>query len=772
MDTDLVGKVIRRHSAETYEDIGRIVHVARAARCVYFVPLPKIRPINSNSARGNQARKAKSTAKNFYVKAPQTWALDAAQLVDPNREFSLVDFNTPKHWRYTDDELLHNRSVSDSGNKHRRDMKQWLEKRNILQDWIAPIVGSLTLYELLELGRLNDEVQARARQLGHKDSKKVARAMRLHLLGCGHPNALLPAWGECGSAGSMKFCASKCGRPSRQAAAGGMSARGFVLTATARDQLIAGWKKYRSGKTAYKAFLLTSAEYWPGDKTISGRDGCSYLLAPAHKRPTFAQFRRAAEKEDLNTARSRMTEREYRLTARPLSGKASDGVIAVGQVGWIDSTSEDQTPVSSMSRVKVLPSSLRTILLDVRSTYLLGVHSGYEHPSTMTALLAILNGCSSKVAFCARYGVTITEDLWHSRMPKRIRGDNGELKSERGITTLNQSECAVEFVRSYGADLKGPVEAGHHTLHRRADHLAAGSTKGRHRQRGETRREDAACRTHFENMPFLIRSILFYNNEEPVPELLTMDMRRDGVAPTRKAIYEWLVRQGYEASEPTDLQMLRTRCLPRISARILRDGVHLVDPCDTHRPQRLIPQLRYTSASLVRSGLCEKAGKGVRVCEVGIDPNVPDRCFLDHRGTLLELELRSGDPRSTQLTLYEHLRMTLEDSHLVDAMTGRVEEAEAQILVENERVNRRARLAKQAESRATGHPLKRTKHQKRENHRQELELERLRKLGIDPNQPPAAASRLDCSPEPQQAPSTGSLASSRLLAHLRSRVER
>ena len=732
-----IGKVIRQHREDGAHDLGRIVHVARDNHVFYWIPLPQTRP----QGAGLEGEPA---AKVFHLSAPRTWKKKdlEGKLADECGEYSLVEFTEPRAWSYTDDELEAGFSQSDLGQKHRRNTKAWLEKRNQLQAWIDPIVKALSLYELLELGRLNDEVRKRAKELGHPNPVKVARAVRQFLLGCGHPNALLPGWAESGCPGREKFPTKRCGPRRRPVRRGRSNHLGFVPTRTSRANLVAGWRKYKKpGTTALKAYLLTCKEYWPGNTELADKEGRRYLLAAPEDRPTLGDFYCAARRAKLTGTAANMTRRVFELTARPLRGKFDDRIVAVGQLGLIDSTSEDQTPVSSIARLKVLPSTWRTIVVEGKVGYILGVHSGFECPSTLTSLLALFNAASDKVAYCAQWGVTITADQWHSLMCKRIRADNGELKSEIGIITLNSSECAAEFVASFRGDWKALPESSHHSLHRRADHDAAGSTRGKQRQRGEPKCEEDANRTQREHMPIVIQSILYHNNVELVPQLLTTDMRRDGVKPTRKAILEWYLKNGYVASEPWNVDLLRRRCLPRISARIYRDGIHLIDPLDDHRPARLIPQLHYSSEWLLRSALLVKAANGVIDCEVMLDPNDLSRCYFDHGGELHELERRTSDARANELTLCEHLLMIEDDRDVLDDMRAGVQEEEARIVTANRETNKRSGAAKAKEGKASPKkPGKQTRN-KRVHRRDELKRRQLESLGFDPDAAPRPGSR-------------------------------
>ena len=236
-------------------------------------------------------------------------------------------------------------------------------------------------------------------------------------------------------------------------------------------------------------------------------------------------------------------------------------------------------------------------------------------------------------------------------------------------------------------------------------------------------------------MPFVIRAVLRHNNEELVPHLLTVEMRRDGVKPTRRAIYEWYIAQGYVASEPTNLETLRAHCLPKLKAVIRRDGVHVFDPRDE---RRLIPGLVYTGKWLVSSGLGERAAKRTIACEVQLDPQDMEACYVYRNDELHELRRKTTDPLASRLALCEYLVMTDDDGIEVDKMQEGLDAFDAQEYASNEALNRSAKKAKKAAQAAlmsasnTSKNGKTKGHEKRKNRVEEIERAHLHALGVGP----------------------------------------
>jgi hypothetical protein len=220
--------------------------------------------------------------------------------------------------------------------------------------------------------------------------------------------------------------------------------------------------------------------------------------------------------------------------------------------------------------------------------YIFGVHLGFENVASMTALLAILHAAEDKVDFCARYGIHIEPDDWLATTFHRHPVDNGEVKGSDAMAALQEAEAGAQFGPAYVALNKSPLESNHKVTQVRLDHRTPGSTMGRIRERGEPSRAELARLNFHEYMALLIKDILYHNNEEII-ELPTLEMRRAGVEPTRRGVILWMQQNGYVASTPRNLDVLRVRCLPSLRGVIHQDGVHVLDP--TTKTRRLIPNL-------------------------------------------------------------------------------------------------------------------------------------------------------------------------------------
>ena len=634
------GLVIREHDDEGYKEIGRIVHVDDEA--YYWIPYPE---------------KNEEGHRRHFIKAVRR-SLKA----DIDEEVtSFVAFFAPATWSLTDEELQTN-SVKNLSRKTRRKLHKWKQERDRLFKWIEPLFIDYKLSEILNTETLLRWAKGRKLELELKSHEPLVRAVRCYLLGGQQKNSLLPGWDASGGLGEPKLSSKLPGRKNVATAAGDKDKAAPILKASDRSKLHRGWLKYKRGKRSIqKALDLTHKEFYAKSVRHVSSTKVEVELLPENELPTIAQFRRHGPKGDprLSATRIAMGQHKWERNHRPLKGTARDGLVAAGQMGLIDATPDDQTLASSASRLKMISSSHNTKVCEGATGYILGLHCGFEHPSTLTSLMAIAHAASPKEAYCKRYGIELKEGEWIQLSLKRIRADNGELKSEGGVKQLSDAEISAEFVRSYAAELKGPVESSHHSIARDSSHQMAASTQGKRHERGEERKEDSYCLTHQEYMPHLINSILRFNNEARVEHLLTMEMRNENVEPTRGAILKWMINKGYVASEPANLDQLRATCLPRLEASIYGDGVYIFDPRRDGR-QQLVPKLRYWSQWLHDSGLTERGRKKVIPCTVGLNPSNLGEAWL-HMDGLQRLDLKTKDPLMCEVTLLDWLLISDDD---------------------------------------------------------------------------------------------------------------
>jgi hypothetical protein len=644
--------IIRKQEGQTTVDEGVVAYVDEAERTYWWIPFPE--------------RDERNQRLKHYIKAPRKEPCEGLAKRIQEGLVQLVEHQATGLASNSIEELR------ERAQKPREERELNLVEALALMDqqwsWIEQFVSRASIETLLDVEAVNRYAEGHCASHGIQ-ARQIVRAVRVYLMRGRTIAALLPGWERSGAAGHPRYPRqsdvngghSRPGRRNIAALNGYPQFAGIQATEEVREKLRLGYKKYKTGNqvSVREAYAMTMAEYWADEITIT--DGIRQVtLKPLEELPTFDQFRRHGPARDPASAATRINLGAHRWERdhRALPGSEHDRVVAAATWGGIDSTSDDQNLVLGVDRTVQLPASWNTKVVEGYTGYILGFYSGFERESRMTSLLAVAQAASSKVALCKRYGIAITDDDWLALHLRRIRSDNGAIKSEAGIEALSRSAISLEFVQSYAAERKGSVESKHQTLHRAVGHQMAGSTQGQRHRRGDENPSKQACRTHGEYMHHAIKGILFHNNEERVERLLTLEMRADHVEPTRASILKWMLKKGYVTTEPANMSMLRAMCLPALKAVLTRKGVHVFDPRSNE--ERLIPHLRYSSKALQATGLMN-CGNGHRQdAIVHINPSAIGKAWLSYRG-MVELELQTHDVELETLTLREWLEITDRD---------------------------------------------------------------------------------------------------------------
>lgn len=650
-----VDHVIRKSIDDGHVDEGVIVHLHEGTGDYWWIP--------------SQERDKHGERLKHYIKAPRKDTQKSLEARIDSGEVSLHRLE-PTGLAVIPLAQLREKAekAAKSPTKRARNLVESLAFMDEQWSWIAPLVESEPIEILLEVEHVKAYAESRKSEFGVKP-EQIVRAVRAYLAGGRKKEALLPGWERRGAPGKPRHpvtndddnTAKRAGRRNVAVEAGYAHLAGIQATPDVREKLRLGYRKYKTGKhiSVRMAFTMTLAEYWAESVVIT--DGVRKVtLKPLEVLPTYDQFRRHGPGADPANSANRINlgDHRWQRDQRALPGTERDKVVAAAQWGGIDSTSDDQNLVLGVDRTIELPASWNTKVTEGYTGYILGFHSGFERPSTMTALMAIAHSAESKVEFCKRYGIDITDDQWIALHLRRIRGDNGEHKSEAGIHGLTKAQISLEFVQSYAAERKGTVESKHQTLHRAAGHQLAGSTQGVRHKRGDSNPKKDACRTHEEYMYHAIKAILYHNNVQRVENLLTLEMRADKVEPTRAAVLKWMIGKGYVTTDEPNLAVIRAACLPVLRGIVTRLGIQIFDPRTSD--QRLVPHLRYSSAALQATGLTRQGSSFRQEVNVHLNPARIGKAWLNFRG-LVELDLLTHDVQLGDLTLREWLEITDHD---------------------------------------------------------------------------------------------------------------
>jgi hypothetical protein len=715
MSQSWIGKCIVQKSATGKMILtSRIIYVNLAQELLIHVPFPK----------------SKGKRLSNYVPAPRaTSAIGLSKALENPQMCELVDFKTPEHWLWTDDQL-ESELTKNPSRRYRRKLARWKEVRDRSYELIRPFVERCTVQEILGYPELKTWPAQRAQELGLKSAVKIRRALHAYLLGLGDKRALMPGYGNCGVPGQQKFSTKVTGRPTIEARMLGEKKHKPSLSSETRIKLALGWRRHKAkGVSDRVALAKTLNEYFVKSVTPSAQ-GIKVDLLPEAFDISQAMFRYWG-------LRSQKTLRSIELNRGLLASrdetqrrmqKARDRYDTLNGVAYIDSTSTDQTLISSIHPLKRLKSPWRTEVMGASIDYIFGIYVGFEAASATTALLAILSAATDKVAMCARFGHTIEARDWYSSTFNLFEADNGEAKNKLTMYTLQELSTSASYGKVYDAINKAPQESGHRKRQKRNDHLLPGTTMGRSKIRGEADRMESAGLRFDDYMHLLIGEILRHNNSEYI-DPTRLEMYSGLKERTRRGIVEWMIEHHYLSSSPMDIDVLKVTCLPRFDASMHADGIHLFVPGSGGKT--LIRRLVYRSEYLVTQGLLHQSRRKVNKLVVHMNPMDLSHIWANIDG-LKRFDLVTGDEDFAGVSLYDWHSIS-EDDKLAKFLSNKFETQHLADKLAN--IQSRLKAGKVAQKEAIKIHGKPTKTEMKRDVRAMTEIEKAIQTGMPVKQP-------------------------------------
>jgi hypothetical protein len=493
-------------------------------------------------------------------------------------------------------------------------------------DRIAPLIENAQFELLLDPKKRGSRISERS-EAGYGSWVTIYKDLRRYWQRGMIKNALLPDYDNCGAPGERRIStdqnAPKLGRKPLSAGNKGEHS-GIRITLDIEKRFERGIKKFYEtpDKRSFSdAFDCTKNEFFWIDMEF--KDGIFIpVLPPAEQLPTLRQFRYWYENiycDDTRKSKSREGEREYNLRSREILGDSTQMASGPGAIYQIDSTIGDIYLVSSFDRTRIIGRPVVYFCVDVFSRVISGFCVTLEGPSWLSGMLAIDNVVADKVAFCAEYGITITEEEWPCHhLPGAFLADRGEFEGYDADTLPNALGTPIHNTAPWRADWKGIVERQIGIANSRAIHFTPGAVI-KHRGRGDPDYRLDAVLTLDDLRKLLIYYVLDYNMNHYMRRYRKDEfMIADHVARFPLDIWHWGARNGFSYLQPLSREIVRLNLLPRRMASITPRGIYLEG------------ELYYTCDLAMREGWFAKArirGRSQRI-EVCVDPRSADMIYL------------------------------------------------------------------------------------------------------------------------------------------------
>lgn len=450
--------------------------------------------------------------------------------------------------------------------------------------------------------------------------------------------ALTPDFDFRGSTGIRKSGELKRGRPSR------WGIKGININEDIQEQIKTSLDKYyyQKGKhgisyTLRDAYHLLLRDYYGADVKYDENQCKIVILDRPENCPTLGQFlywyRKSQNLE--KKIRTRKGDKEYEQNYRPVLGSSVNEAFGPGSKFQIDAMVGDVYLASSYNLNWIIGRPVIYLITDVYSRMIVGIYIGLEGPSWMGMSMALANASSNKVAFCAEYGINITEAEWPcSYLPSALLGDNGELRGCLVHPFIQSLGVTVENAPAYRPDWKGIVENKFRMVNLKVTPFLPGAVLPREIGGGRDYRLDATL-TIEDFYKVMIHNILRYNKS--TLDKYPLEAAAVGERVRRKPIELWnwgcRVKGGLQvASEDiVKLNLMPTKTV-KITGQgiIFRKGLYytcqraikekwFIDAAVTKKSRQIV--IAYDPRNMNKIYWKSSDGRGYDVCNL-----IPEKC--------------------------------------------------------------------------------------------------------------------------------------------------
>lgn len=443
-------------------------------------------------------------------------------------------------------------------------------------DWtlIAPLISGDSAYRVMQPGTRNKILNEHACM--HKTSRqRLSRLLKRYWKRGLTRTALMDDMDRCGGRGKPKtFTDRKNGRPPKN------RWLGAPLSESTKKWLniAADWYLTAPQKRTLQEALDQIARFFGSNREVLDHNGQFVSIEIDRKaQPTKRQLqyfvRTNRSYESLR--RAKLGDKGFTLQGRAFNGRADQHVSGPGDSFVIDATIADVYLVSQFDRALIVGRPTVYFAVDVYSRLIAGVYVGFEHPSWMAAMTLLANVVTPKVAFCAEYGIQITEDMWPSHhLPSRILGDKGEMMStQAGPLIVENLGTNVENAPSGRPDFKAYVERRFGIVPSKFKAFTPGYVEKDFKQRGSRDyRLDAALNIR-EFTAMVIWSVLECNAAPIGNFSMAPDAVAGGCAPAPRDLWKHGVATRSGALRSFSIEEVKKSVLPRGTATITHRGI-------------------------------------------------------------------------------------------------------------------------------------------------------------------------------------------------------
>lgn len=438
--------------------------------------------------------------------------------------------------------------------------------------------------------------------------KTIYRLLRVYWQKGQSKNALIPSFGERGGYGSIRSNVKKPGRPSVYS-----DSRGTVVDEDIKkifERVINKSLLIKTPKSQSDAYVEFREHFANSYPDIGVKDYPTKRQFTYYYRQNYKIDKRLKLQTSLTN---------YLKDHRPLQSTSTAHVLGPGSRYEIDATIADIYLASEIDRNEIIGRPTIYFVIDVFSRMIVGLYIGYESPSYVVAMQAIVTACTNKYELCKKVGLDIDESDWPvSGLPDAILADRGELIGHQIEALASGFGVRIENAPPRRGDAKGIVERAFGTIQEKFKPYVAGVVQGaRIKKHGESDYRLQAEMSVKEFTQIILKIVLHHNNYK---QMLTYDPDDAMPADIRwipRDIWNWGIKSKTGMLRAADPEVLRVGILPRKTATLSERGLKVWG-------------VYYISSEILKSGWLVRYSGHTRSknLEVAYDPDNADIVYL------------------------------------------------------------------------------------------------------------------------------------------------
>lgn len=411
------------------------------------------------------------------------------------------------------------------------------------------------------------------------------------------PSALLPDWKDSGPRGEQKPGTAKRGKKPDRVKLKKVP-EGIPL-GDARERLERGVRMFYVGNATIPSAFNRTKDTFFNDGFEMKKGIPVPILKPEHETPTIDQFRRIVKtlNRTLRITKKKAGDLLFNLKMRALEKKARRGAFGPGARYELDSTILDIYLVSSYGSRWIIGRPVLYVVVDAFSRMVAGFYLGLEGPSWAGARLALANAFTDKVAFCAEYGVEITQDQWPCfHVCHKVLADRGEMLCHASDQLALSLNVIVEQAPPRRPDWKPFVERDFGLITEGTVIFLPGAVDLREKERLQRDYRLDACLTIRELTAILIEAFLEQNENSFRPSHLPAEMFEEGITDaTPISLWNWGMKNLTGEARVETPERIRAALLPLEDGTVKKDGIWYGGErfiCETARAESWLARAR------------------------------------------------------------------------------------------------------------------------------------------------------------------------------------